>query len=342
MYFGYAWVESAAPAITELLAARRTPEELGELFRDLRSPSNALIVTAGIWMYLMGTLGRELTGEPWSPAVAGKVLGYWHRVYEAYTALCDPPSRVPERGANYSAFRVLDRARADELAAAVTPNAGGAARAALAACANYSWLLECESRQGVFSHGLYPCGDGRQLLVREFVNLAGEPYPWVDDTPALPRDPIAIVLALRDVDARFDAFGVAALQPESYAEHIAGAAVITADGVAPDPDAAMAALIEATGAAHLDLFRVIATWSARDRFLAGARSYARIWADALACAGASAAAIDELVYGSLDRFAEERLAEHIERDEPAPIWPWVAAAGRPSVFSPVLNALPRG
>jgi hypothetical protein len=339
MYFGYAWTERAAPAITEWLSHRHTASELGELFRGLRSQANALSVTSSIWMYLMGTLGRELSGAPWSASVAREVLAFWGGVYEAYTAWSDPPSRVPERGQNYERLLVLDRPSAEALTETITPNAGDTVRAALAVCANYSWLLECESRQGTFSHGLYSGDDGLQFLVREFGNLGGSLYPWMDGSAQLPAEPIAIVLALRDVEARFDAFGVSAVEPASYEKHIAGVAVIAADGVEKDPDASLARLMEEVTKAHRALFRTIATWSKRDRFIAGARSYGRIWADILARAGASGAEIDRLVFASLDEFTEERLEEHLSREEPAPIWPWVSATDRPTVFSPVLAAL---
>lgn len=344
MYFGYSWTQQAVPAITDFLAQRVAAVELGERFRALRSRGNALSLSGGIWMYLMGTLGRELTGLRWSTSTVAHVLPYWREVYASYTALCDPPSRPPDRGANYRRFAVLDDVEASSLAELIVPSAGDQARACLAVCANYAWLLECESRQGTFSHGLYDGKDGKdgsRLLVREFVDLRGRFYPWADAPPELPSQPVAIAIALRDVDAHFDVFGVPALDPPSYEEHITGVAVVTDAGVEPEPELWLQRCGDAATVAHRALFRTIAGWEAHDRFLAGARSYGRIWADVLELAGASPDEIAALVFASLDHFAEEHLEEHLTREGPAPIWPWIAQADRATVFEPVLAALRR-
>jgi hypothetical protein len=341
MYYGYSWAEQAVPEITDFLARRAGAAELGGRFRAMRSPGNALSLSGGIWGYLMGTLGRELTGLPWSTATAEQVLGYWQGVFASYTALCDPPSRPPDRGQDYLRFAVLGDAEASSLAEQIVPSAGEAARACLAVCANYAWLLECESRQGTFSHGLYAGKDGARLLVREFVDLSGRRYPWVEGPPELPAQPVAIILALREVDASFDVFGVPAVEPPSYEDHITGVAVVTDAGVEPEPELWLQRCTGAATVAHRSLFRTIVGWEARDRFLAGGRSYGRMWADVLELAGASPDEIDALVFDSLDRFAEEHLEEHLTRDGPAPIWPWIAQADRATVFEPVLAVLRR-
>lgn len=338
MYYGYSWTEQAVPEITDFLSQRVSAAELGERFRALRSRANALSLAGGIWMYLMGTLGRELTGLPWSAGTAAEVLRYWQGVFVSYTALCDPPSRPPDRGQEYRRFAVLGDAEASSLAELIVPSSGDAARACLAVCANYAWLLECESRQGTFSHGLYDAGNGDRLLVREFVDLEGRRYPWTEGSE-LPSAPVAIALALRDVDARFDVFGVPAVDPPSYEEHITGVAVLTEAGVEPDPEGWLQRCGDAATAAHRALFRTVVGWEARDRFRAGARSYGRIWADVLELAGASPDEIDALVFDSLERFAEGHLEEHLSREGPAPIWPWIAQTDRATVFEPVLAGL---
>lgn len=339
MYYGYSWTQQAVPAITELLIQRVPAGELGERFRALRSSANALSLSGGIWMYLMGTLGRELTGSPWSPNVTAHVLAYWQEAYKSYTALCDPPSRPPDRGESYRRFAVLDDANARSLAELIVPSAGDAWRSCVAACANYAWLLECESRQGTFSHGLYDYKDGDKLLVREFVDLTGRRYPWTDAPPELPSKPVAIVLALREVDARFDAFGVPAVDPPSFEDHITGLAVVTEAGVESEPERWLRQCADAVTVAHRALFRTIAGWNAPDRFRAGALSYGRIWADVLELGNASPGEIDTLVFDSLDRFAIEHLEEHLARKGPAPIWPWIGQADRATVFEPVLAKL---
>jgi hypothetical protein len=343
MYFGYAWTEQAAVPITEWLADHLPARELGERFRCMRTQGTALTVTGVLWTYLMGLLGLELTDKPWSQDVARGVLGYWQEVFEVFTALCDPPSRPPERHETYARFHMLDAMEAARVAESVTPAPGEAIQATVAAAANYSWLLECESRQGTFNHGLYDIGNRRRLLVKEFVDLSGRFYPWVDqDAAELPRGPVAIVLLLCGVEARFDAFAVPSLDPESYGERLEGVAVITDRGVEPDPVAWLQALADELARAHRSLFRTIMRWTPRDRYYGGARSYARIWADILEVAGATPEDVERLAFDSVDAFTEEHLDAHLAREGDAPIWPWVSDPARPTVFEPVLGPLCSG
>jgi hypothetical protein len=341
MYFGYDWVAHAAPALTDWLADAVPAEELGRRCHRFGSPMNALSVTGIIWEYLMGVLGMELTGKQWSRREAEDVLTYWQRVFESYARRWDPASVPPAQGEMYRRLHVLEPEEAAGIVGAMEGGLGQQAQKAVAAASTFSWLLECESRQNTFNHGLYSLEGTRQLFVKEFVDLSGRFYPWFDGSD-LPKGPVSIAFELDGVRAEFDAFGVPTLDPEAYVEYVGGVAVIAAGQVVPEPGAWLKRLTESLKAAHRQLFRTVMTWESADQFRGGARSYARIIADVLEVAGATAEEVDRLAFASLDKFSDESLDLHLANESTPAIWEWVALPDRPTVFQPVLAAIKRG
>lgn len=338
MWFGYLYARIAMERTTEWLAPRLDPVELGRSLQQVRAPANGLNVSSVLWVYMMATTGLALEGRKVSPETARMVLGYWKQAFEAYMERCDPPSFFPPEAAPLS-YRVLDD---DGIAALVERLDGGgveSAQATLAAVANYSWLLECESRQGTFGHGLYELADGRGLLVREFADLSGGLYPWMDrDAATLPTSPVAVVLGMRGVEVGFDLMGVPRIDPEMYGERTEGIAVVTEDGFVEDCSAWLQTLAEETAKAHRSLFRTTMTWGPAERFAAGARTYARIWAPFVRLRG-DEDDVRRLVLDPLDEAVKDELPAHLEREGEPPIWRWIGRQDRPTVFAPALEVI---
>lgn len=339
MWFGYVYARDAIERLTAWLEPRRDPAELGGSLRAVRAPANGLNVSSVLWVYMMAMTGLALEGGGVPAAEARQVLTYWKRVFEAYMERCEPPSSFPV-GAGPLAYRLLDGAQIAALEARLEGAGSERAQTTLAAVANYCWLAECESRQGTFNHGLYELADGRRLLVREFADLSGGSYPWMDREAAeLPSAPIAIVLAMSGVEVQFDLMGVPRIEPEMYGERTDAIAIVTEDGFVEDCDEWLRTLGTETAKAHRSLFRTTMTWSRRQRFAAGARTYARIWAPFVRVAGGGDAEVQSLVLDPLEEAIETKLERHLEREGEPTVWSWIGRNDRPTVFAPALEVI---
>jgi len=55
-----------------------------------------------------------------------------------------------------------------------------AAQAFLATVSQYGFLASCESRVTLNNSGPYKLADNRELIIRDFTDLAQGDYPWLD------------------------------------------------------------------------------------------------------------------------------------------------------------------
>jgi hypothetical protein len=321
MWFGYETAGAALGEITTWLRERASAAELGDSFRRLGPRAPGVLPACALWIYHAALTGWALEDRAW-PADAELVLNYWRRLYESYSADFTPAG-VFISGAEAFQHQLIDRAAIEDAETHLDPGAAEKAGPTLAAATNYSWLTEAESRQGTYSHGLYTTDTGR-LLIREFVNLG---------------TPITVVLSLEGVDGDLDIYGVPRLDPQSYTDHVTGVAVHTDHGWIEDPATWMHELSSELRSAHFALYRTIAGWTPRDRFVAGARSYLAMWAPLLGLAGASDSDVQRLLFDPLDAAVADRLPEHLARTETAVIWRWAAERGTRSMFSPAIERL---
>jgi hypothetical protein len=340
MFFGYQVMADVFDDLVPWLNERFDGAAFGAASRGMGKGIVPVGITGSMWVYMFGLLGRIFEGREWSRERAIEVLSYWRAGFETYLERSTPAGGAfPESGGRQFEIRLLTPR---EVAAAEThldPRAAAAAPPFVAAAANYSWLTEAESRQGTGAHGLYDV-EGGKLLVREFVNLSADAYPWIDQSVAdLPHGPVSILLRLDGVDADFDAMGVPRLEPQDYTDHITGAAVLTADGFVPDPAEWLRTMRANLGRAHRAAFRLIAGWSPRERFIAGARSYAVMWFPIVRLAGGDEADVQRLIVDRLDEAIDRKLDEHLARDGVAPVWEWASKPDRPTIFTPVLEEL---
>ena len=176
MWFGYAYSRRVLEEVTAWLDGRTDPAKFGAHLRALRSPASGLHISAVLWSYNFGCLGAALTNpDALDPERVAAVLDYWRQVHAAYREGGPDPVTA---GQSVPANRVLADGVAAELAGAVHPPGDLPVQRLIAGLVSYSWLMECESRQGQFTHGLYPTGPDRALLVREFSDLSGSYYRW--------------------------------------------------------------------------------------------------------------------------------------------------------------------
>jgi hypothetical protein len=71
----------------------------------------------------------------------------------------------------------------------------------------YAFILHGEQRDGLFTHGPYDVGGGRQLVVQEFTDLQNDYLPWADTQAQNPYPQLALVRRTKGLGARFDLFG---------------------------------------------------------------------------------------------------------------------------------------
>jgi hypothetical protein len=336
MWFGYVYSRTVLEELTAWLDDRTGPAEFGAHLRGLRSPASGLHISAVLWSYNFSCLGAALTDpDELDPERIAAVLGYWRQVHDAYRGGGPDPIIA---GQSVPGNRVLAEGVVAELAAAVRPPGDLPAQRLIAGLVNYSWLMECESRQGQFTHGLYPAGPDQALLVRDFSDLSGSYYRWAPaEAATCPHGPVSIVLEVTGVEAAFDAFGVARLSPEAYDARIAGVGVVDAGGIVGDPVTWLHELRDQVRHAHPALYRTIAGWSARERFVGGAESYARIWSAFIAAADGDGADDQRLVRAPLEHAVATTLDSHLAAETEPPLWAWARRTDRPTILAPVIE-----
>ena len=106
-----------------------------------------------------------------------------------------------------------------------------AAQNCLATVSQYTFLVSCESRMGQNNMGPYNLGNGREMLVREFVDLSESSYPWLDGVGAsVPYNNLVVPMAAEGVHFnRIDDWGSFSAEPEFQGNHLKGVGLYTYD-----------------------------------------------------------------------------------------------------------------
>jgi hypothetical protein len=101
----------------------------------------------------------------------------------------------------------------------------------MAAVSGYAFLVACESRISTSNHGPYNLGDNRELLVREFFDLAEGDLPWLDGIAKdVPYNRLTVTTAVKDTHFYIvDDWGSFSSRPEYKAENIYGIGLYTSD-----------------------------------------------------------------------------------------------------------------
>ena len=101
----------------------------------------------------------------------------------------------------------------------------------IASLSQYAVLVACESRVCMTNHGPYNLGDGRELLVRDFFDLAEGDMPWLDGVAAdVPFGRLTVVTAVKDTHFYIvDDWGSFESKPEYRAENLVGVGLYTSD-----------------------------------------------------------------------------------------------------------------
>ena len=173
-----------------------------------------------------------------------------------------------------------------------------AAQAFMAATSQYGFLVSCESRIALCNQGPYKLDDEREMIVRDFMDLAEGDYPWLDGVGAdMPYNNLTVTMAVKGCHFNIvDDWGSFESQPEFKSHHMVGVGLYTSDtlseGYVPVGMASREELTQTferltacAKEATAKLWKRIAGWSRDQMMDAGAITYFAIVKDLAHVAG---------------------------------------------------------
>jgi hypothetical protein len=168
----------------------------------------------------------------------------------------------------------------------------------MANCSQYGFLISCESRISLCNTGPYKLDDSREMIVRDFMDLAENGLPWLDGVGAdVPYNNLTVPMMVKDCHFYLmDDWGSFESKPDFRSEQVAGVGLYTSDplteGYMPVGMGSKAELTEAfnelaerTKQATSKLWQRIAGWNRDQMIDAGALVYFGIFKDIAHVAG---------------------------------------------------------
>ena len=173
-----------------------------------------------------------------------------------------------------------------------------AAHAFLASVSQYGFLISCESRISLHNSGPYALGEGREMIVRDFMDLAEGDFPWLDDVAeGVEHNNLTVTMAVRDAHFYLmDDWGSFEAEPEFTGDKLVGVGLYTSDNLSEghvpvgmgSPEELTETFRRLDGQvreATEKLWRRIAGWSRDQMIDAGAITYFSICKDLAHVAG---------------------------------------------------------
>lgn len=173
-----------------------------------------------------------------------------------------------------------------------------AAQAFMATTSQYGFLVSCESRIALHNQGPYKLDDEREMIVRDFMDLAEGDYPWLDGVAAdMPYNNLTVPMAVKGCHFNImDDWGSFESQPEFKSHHVVGVGLYTSDclsetytpvgmGSREELTATFTQLTAKAKDATGKLWKRIAGWTRDQMIDAGAITYFSICKDIAHVAG---------------------------------------------------------
>ena len=290
------------PAVLRKIEQHMSAEEVGDRARHMGSKANAIAMwglpcfylLGREWMINMGLLRPQDAAED-----VAYILDFWKRFELAFRRNSGHMTAFEggHRGQIHSEAQ-LQVFHADLYDCAEGEPLHEAAQAFVASASQYAFLIACESRISLHNHGPYNLGDNRQMIVRDFNDIAEYDFPWLDDVAEdVPHNNLTVTMATKGVNFNIiDDWGSFESDPEFKDEHIVGVGLYTSgpltDGFIPvgmgssdELTQTFIDLNEKVKGAMTRLWQKMAGWS-RDQMLdAGALTYYAIFKDLAHIAG---------------------------------------------------------
>lgn len=290
------------PTLFGRLEEQMSAEEVGDRCREISHKGNIITTHLDLMFYISGRqmlidMGMLRPSDALDD-LAG-VLDFSRRLNLAYhrnhahIAPSDANLRaqlLPERQVQVFTADAFGCTPGDRLHTAV--------RRFLAQASQYSFLAHCECRLGLNNSGPYRVGGDKQMLVRDFVDLAEGDYPWLDGIAAqVPHNNLTLPVIMKDTDFHIvDDWGSFEAKPSYDHDNMVAVGLYTADflsdgylPVAMESRSSLADFLEqqteTLREATSELWRLMAGWS-RDQMLdAGLLVYSSIPKDLFHIAG---------------------------------------------------------
>jgi hypothetical protein len=273
----YCYYENLVPLL-RFVTSLESPEYIARRMKRPCSLPNSINIHSLMLGYFNGREQSRLLGRPMRDNLAeiAALIDFWARVTSVYH---EERAHVPDG----AAFRlpVLPRASVENVAASLrqpSANEQHAIRRMMATLELFTFILNGESRIGVFHHGPYPLPDGDVLMFKEMVGLQEDFYSWATPDVRLPVSGIARVMRLRGVQVKIVHMGSMTTEPANYQEKIVAEELFTCEHSALRPLRAdeISAITQSAANAQMELYRRMIAWDDKFRVAYGAELYGQI------------------------------------------------------------------
>jgi len=194
--------------------------------------------------------------------------------------------------------RILQVFHADMFDCAVGDSLHEAAQGFMAAASQYGFLISCESRISLSNTGPYRISDDKEMIVRDFMDLAEGDFPWLDGVASnIPYNNLTVPMVAKGCHFYLvDDFGSFESKPDFTAEKLVGVGLYTSDSLSEgyrpvgmnsreELTSTFKSLTDQIKDASNKLWRRIASWSRDEMMDAGAITYFSIIKDLAHVAG---------------------------------------------------------
>ncbi len=290
------------PDLLRKVADRLSPEEIGDRSRAMGGKFGSLPGWALPTFYLLGremliNLGMLRPEDAAQDVVY--VMDFWRR-FKLAQQREDGHICAREFGQRTQILpeRRIQRFHADLHHCTPGDPLHRAAQAFLATVSQFGFLVSCESRVTLNNSGPYKLADNRELVVRDFTDLAQGDYPWLDGiADEIPYNNLTVTMEATDCHFYLvDDWGSFESKPEFSADKLTGIGLYTSDaltegyvpigmGSAGELTALFQTLTERFRTATVALWKRMAGWSRDQMMDAGALVYFSIIKDFAHVAG---------------------------------------------------------
>lgn len=278
------------PELLRKVEAKMSAEEIGDRARAMSGKFGNL---PGWGLPTFFLLGREILINMGmlKPTDAAEdvayVMDFWRR-FKLAQQREDGHLNAREFGQRVQLLpeRRIQRFHADLHSCADGDRLHSAAQTFLATISQYGFLVSCESRCTLNNSGPYKIAEDRELIVRDFTDLAQGDYPWLDGiADDVPYPNLTVTMEARDCHFYLmDDWGSFESRPEFTAEKLTGVGLYTSDvlsegfipvgmGSAEELAETFEKLTEVFRGATVKLWKRVAGWSRDQMMDAGALVY---------------------------------------------------------------------
>lgn len=290
------------PELLRKVEAKMPAEEIGDRVRAMGGKLGNLTGWALPTFYLIGRemlINFGMLGPEDAAEDVAYVMDFWRR-FKLAQQREDGHLNAREFGQRVQILpeRRIQRLHAELHSCQPGDRLNAAAQTFLATVSQYGFLVSCESRCTLNNSGPYKLGDDRELIVREFTDLAEADYPWLDGVAAdIPYNNLTVTMEATGCQFYLmDDWGSFESRPEFTSDKLTGIGLYTSDalsegfvpvgmGSAEELTQTFEDLTEKIRAATVELWKRMAGWSRDEMMDGGALVYFSLIKDLAHVAG---------------------------------------------------------